>query len=539
MDILLIIVSIFFIIRIISNLFYWVNRIQVYGYNINNFIKDYLLIRKNTWLNLWLLIKLIILIIFIPTIFNEGLLFTYHLLVVFIFLFDFFILIENIKTNRSILPYVSIKSFLLIFLSWLIVLLLFFNPIIDFYFWLLIIDKLLLVIIFVFWIGLFFPFEIYDNVKIRHLKIKINKLKDLKIILISGNLRTELVASYIYQLISKKQKVFSIDNTINEGNVVEKINNILTEQTTLIINKDISKKEEISIFSELLKPNIIIFNNLLSNSIKNSLLQKKLQMNLELLKVFPKVELKLISVFSNKVIRSYINFRSHHEPRNKKSTYCFFGISNKVDSEDKSVNSMLVESYIINKTSTSFIVKYDNEKHRFKAPLIGIDNVLSLLPALIIAKKLKFTINDLKNVISCIIPMNGYMLPYHFTNKAILIDYSKAKSIKEVESAVEYMKLYKGKKILVLTSITDFLDFTEEDVYKLMNKISVVCDNCVILDKKSYIWINNNLKKITKYNIVTNNEITKLIKQLSNKEDIIIFIGDKTTNLIQNILMEN
>ena len=183
---------------------------------------------------------------------------------------------------------------------------------------------------------------------------------------------------------------------------------------------------------------------------------------------------------------------------------------------------------------TSFTMVYNQNKYPCNTKLVGEHNVQNILMATAIALKLDVTMDSIVESIKELEP-TAHRLEIKQVNNYTVLDDSYNCSVEGYKSALNVLKLFDGKKIIITPGLVE-LGNEEKEVNRTFGKdISQVCDICVVVNKA-------NSKEIIE-GIQSNEQSTTQIIEAINLDDAKIkvndFIEDNCCILFENDLPDN
>lgn len=389
MDILFLITSYFFCISLLRNILFWVSTIQ------KKDVKSLLTLQvffspKESLGRTLLLLKTIGFLIYLITIFNDRFIFLFHFFVFFIFFLNTVIFFYEVFNQKIHVPYFSTSWILLQFATWFFIGLLYLNPIVDSYFWLLIIDRIILFIILIFWVAFAFPIELFDDFNYNTVKRKFAALQEVLVITVIGA-ENENAAKTIAEILGTKLRIMK---TIVSVNSLSQFNYMMAHELTpgteiIVLNVTAKNIDEVQEITEFISPKVCVIMSLPGKKKNKSLVKSDLVKIAQTVKNTSYVILKeensnirrmLIDTLKKFIGNRQLLFYSSNQE----------GVQNK---EDK------VILYKIGEDGSKFQVIWDNRIFDFtrQSKIYSVDD---LLPAIIIARKLGFRSSELKRAVS-------------------------------------------------------------------------------------------------------------------------------------------
>lgn len=205
-------------------------------------------------------------------------------------------------------------------------------------------------------------------------------------------------------------------------------------------------------------------------------LENTMRAKYEIIEAVPKDGLALFNG-NNENVRLLFN-------KTTKKKKVLYSTANKVNGE-KGDSHIYATDVLVEKSSVSFFAVIGNKKIHLKAPLLGAHNVENILPAVYIAHHLGMKDADIKKAVSLLTPIERTMV-YTEANGVSLIDDTFNANPQAVMAALDYIKIYKKKKILVMQPMIELGKNAKEEHYKVAKEIGKICDFLFITNKNFY-----------------------------------------------------
>jgi len=194
----------------------------------------------------------------------------------------------------------------------------------------------------------------------------------------------------------------------------------------------------------------------------------------------------------------------------------------------------------VEKEKLSFEVKTkDGEKENFEVKLLGEHNIPNLLASIICAKSCGMSLKEISKASQKIKCWQSGMELKKGEGGINIIDSTYSSNPKGVISHLEYLKLWKGKRGIVMPCIIE-LGKKGKEIHTLIGKkIGEICDLAIITTKDYFEQIKKGAEKgprIRKENILfleKAQEIKEKIKDFSQKEDVILLEGRVPLSLLK------
>ncbi len=394
-------------------------------------------------------------------------------------------------------------------------------------FWGIIMDRLLgVIVVFVVLISNI-PLLILKKVIINIAKKKISKLKDLIVIGITGSYGKTSTKEFLAAILSEKFKVVKtpgFNNTdIGIANCILK--ELKPEHQVFVVEMGAYKIGEIKAICDIVKPKIGIITGInqqhleLFRSIENTQKAK-----FELIESLPKDGIAIFNG-NNKYCLEMAKWT------NTKSLNIFI-LKTSTDVKDIKVFPDHIEFNLIDKNK-SFLLKIN---------LLGKQAIENVLAAIYAANSLGMTWEEIKVGISKIVAPAKTMQLVGEKNGVKLIDDTFNANPDGVLAAVDYMKIFKGKKILVLTPLIELGVEAEKIHVSLGEEITKICDLILLTNfnySKSFITGAKKVSSEAKIQIVNTSLGVKLIRDNLDKDGVVVFEGKEAGRILHQLTNDN
>ncbi len=493
----------FYILWVFINTFFWVAMWQEKEYRLDRFLvffRENLKAKQILFSPLNILKTLAIifyLISIITNLFNIPFFYIFY----FIYTIQFLIILKNIYSRKIKKPVFTLKAFLIYSLSYLSALILILNPLTDRWFWYLVVDKLVFLIVAFYIFLLVFPTEIIEGIIISTASRKIKKRRDILIIGVSGSYGKTSTKEYIAQVLNKKYNLVKTPGSNNTPIGIARtiLKNITQKTEIFVVEMGAYKIGEIEEICKIVTPKISITTGIsdqhlsLYGNIENVINSEN-----ELIESLSKNSLSLFngnSLYMEKLIKKCkgekIAYETKHNPNIKK------------------IKIISAHNIKVFDKKTVFDVKYKNKKYAFKTNLLGYHIVENLLPAIYLGFIKDLNYKEISNVISSLKNPAHTLKTLKINKNSIFIDDTFNSSPESVFSASEYVKIYKAKKIIILSPLVELGSNAKRRHEEIGEKLANVFDE-IYLNNKNYF------KEILKG--INKSKNTPLIEVLDYKE---------------------
>jgi len=168
-----------------------------------------------------------------------------------------------------------------------------------------------------------------------------------------------------------------------------------------------------------------------------------------------------------------------------------------------------------------------------QANLLGNQNVSNLLLASAAAMEAGMSLEEISKSFLKIKPEQGGTA-YIKKLSPIILNASYSANTAGVIADLEYLKLYSGKKVIVMPCLIELGKNSKEDHKKIGEKIAEVCDLAIVTTKECL----GDIKEKAKQVIFLENpdEILEKLKEFNGSDDVILLEGRLSKEIIKKIV---
>lgn len=537
MNIIFALTSLFFFLWIVRNVLFWIALWQLKEYRFDR-VKIHLLetMQGQTLLfSPWNMVRWVVILLYPLVVIYERYIWSYQWLIFFIFFLLALQVLREVFFHLVKRPIITIKALMVIAFVFFIIALLYVLPIANQFVWLMILDKLVVLIVAFAIFAFSIPTEFYRDLQIEKAVRKIENYKrinkKLLVIGITGSYGKSSTKEYVAQMLDKKFNVLKTQGTNNTPiGIANTILGSLRKDTQIfVVEMGAYKKGEIAQLCEMVRPTIGILTavNMQHASLFGDLENTK-QAKYELMESLPKNGLALFNGNNQNAVELY------KKSKKKKILYKVQNASLSKITDEKEV---VAYGIVTEKNAVSFSVVLGKKSLRLTAPLVGTHNVENILPGVFLAHHLGMNDAEIKKAISVLVPIPKTMILHQALGVSIVDDTFNANP-QAVRAVLEYMKLYTGKRILVMQPMIE-LGKNASDEHELIGKeIGNVCDFLFLTNKNFYQDIFRGMKKSKKKCVVVVGNtlfISQRISALSQKGDIITCEGKEAAFVLDRL----
>jgi len=375
------------------------------------------------------------------------------------------------------------------------------------------------------------------NQIIKKAKEKRAKFKDLLVIGITGSYGKTSTKEFLATILSEKFKVLKTKEHQNSEVGISQciLNDLKEEHEVFVVEMGAYNREGIKLLCDIAKPQIGILTGINEQHMATFGSQDNIvKTKYELIESLPEMG---FAVFNgdNKYCRELYK-KAHVSKRICYTT--FSALAYEVVQGDFWTSDIKLE-----KESIYFkVFSRWGEIAEFKLNLLGEHYAQNILMAAIVAKEvLGMTLEEIAKVSQKIKPEQGGMRLIKTKDGLNIIDATYSANLDGVISHLEYLKVWPGKKVIVLPCLIELGQATIEVHKRIGRKIGEVCHLAIITTRERFQDIKEGAmeKGMPSGNILfieNPKEIFGKIKKFNGENDIILLEGRLQKELIKLIL---
>lgn len=333
----------------------------------------------------------------------------------------------------------------------------------------------------IFFINLIFMLFLECLLSLRYIimtRISVKKSKIKYNIAITGSFGKTSVKNILYTILSEKFNICVTPKNYNTiFGICKTVKNLNNNHNMFLFEFGANKKNDIKKLSNLVNPNIGCITNVgyqhleTFGSIKSIYNTKK-----ELVDYIEKINGDVIFNLENEYTR-----QMYFDSKLKKLGVCFYSNYQFYKSENAIIYSAKIIN--LNETGCEFEI-YENDKYIgiFKTQLLGEHNILNILFAVAVARKLNFSYLEISTGIKKIKQVQNRLQVKKLQGGGTLIDDSYNSNFVSFNCALKVLSFFKNKKKIIITpGIIELKEKQYELNYKLGKEISKICDEVFIV----------------------------------------------------------
>lgn len=197
---------------------------------------------------------------------------------------------------------------------------------------------------------------------------------------------------------------------------------------------------------------------------------------------------------------------------------------------DKNYNAYLkITNIFANENGLNFEIEMENNTYKFTTNLLGKFNVYNICLSIIVAYKLGVALNDLKNIVENLKPVEHRLCVKQLKNGITLIDDSFNSNLVGACEAVESLMLFKNKhKIIITCGMVELGEKQFEENFNFGKSLKDV-DEVIVVNTTNFKAISEGLKSVC-------NKKPKLFKSFNSAFEYVNTLNKNLVVLIENDL---
>ncbi len=468
--------------------------------------------------------KWILILVYSVTIFVNGFDNYYHLLVFVLYFVIFLKIIWKVYNRDILLPNIPLNNILIILFASCFIFLLFVFPPLDRFLWIIILDKSIALIIALF-VALFLVFfDFNTDIIINNAVSKLANNQNLLSIAVVGSYGKGSTKEFISRILLTKFNV--LENKTPYINALGIARTILKElslkKQIFIAEMDDYKAGDIQEMSNIIHPKIAVVTGI--NNERMSIfgnMEKIIKSKNEVIESIPHDGIVIFNG-NNKYTRNL-----YGETKIKKFIYT---------TENFRIKNSNIKAFNIKqaKFSLSFDILAFGRKYKIsKVKLLGLQNVENLLPGIFIGLYLGLDFSVIRKAIANLRPLPKTMEPNIMARGTVLINDTYNANINSVKRVLDYMKLYKGRRIFVLEPLIELGKNAYKDHYSLGLEIGKVCDYLFLTNNNYYKPLIDGVNKansLCMVGVFSPGKIAEFIEREGARDDVVVFEGQEAYN---------
>ncbi len=323
---------------------------------------------------------------------------------------------------------------------------------------------------------LFQPFFVIGrNNVLRKAKKKIAGFNELLVIGVTGSYGKTSTKEFLTTMLSEKFNVLSTSEHRNSEMGIAKtiLEDLNKKHQIFIVEMGAYRKGGISLLCDMVKPNIGLVTGVnqqhlaLFGSMENLLSAEGGQ---ELVQRLPKNGLLVVNGDNKYCLELYkktnINKRLYTVGKGR--------VASDIFAEELTVHEKALDFLAITK---------NKETAHFNVPVLGKQNVQNLLGAMLVARELGMSFNEIASGTKKIKQEQAGITLQKGIHKISIVDSSYSSNPDGAMADLDYLNVFKGKKVVVMPCLIELGEKSAEIHREIGKKIANICDLAIIVTK--------------------------------------------------------
>lgn len=340
---------------------------------------------------------------------------------------------------------------------------------------------------------------------------KIEKFPNLMVIGITGSYGKTSTKEFLSHILSKKFKVLKTKKHQNSEVGISKcvLNDLKPEHEIFVCEMGAYQRGGIKMLADIVHPKIGILTGINEQHLATFGSQENIiKTKYELIESLPKDGISIFNGENKYCLDLY------QKTNNVNKKIVFEGRKNL--GED-----LWAENIKVEKEKLSFEIRNkDGERTKITANLIGRHNIQNILLASAAAKALGMSLEEIKKTIEDIKPLEGSLRLIKVEGMNIL-DATYSANPNSVIAHLDYLKLWEGKKLIIMPCLIELGKASEEIHRKIAEKIGKICDLSIITTRECFNWMKNEIGQKILFSEDPKMILEKM-KEFSGENDIIL-----------------
>lgn len=372
---------------------------------------------------------------------------------------------------------------------------------------------------------------------------KIASHPDLLVIGITGSFGKTSTKEFLASILSHKYKVLKTEGSQNtEVAVAQTVNkNLDSSHQIFIVEMGAYKSGEIASICRVVSPQVGIITGIneqhieLFGSIKETMKTK--------FELIGNLKNGGIAIFNtaNKYVKEMIAWTKDERP--DLTVWKYQRLDSQVSDTKKDItkkaNCIYARDIELGIDYLKFRLIKSGEEVSCRACLVGAGNIDNILASSACAISLGLSLTQIKKSIEKLPSPPQTMKLYKNKHSGMFVDDTFNTNPVGVLSALNYMKLHKGKNVLVLTPLIELGEYAFSIHENLGSKAAQICDLVLLTNSNYYDSFIKGTSKVKngsrKVHIINRADLDKLLKPYLSKNTMIVFEGKEAKKVMDKL----
>lgn len=390
-------------------------------------------------------------------------------------------------------------------------------------------------------IFIFQPLAVFGrNQIIKKAKRKRAEFKNLLVIGITGSYGKTSTKEFLATILSEKFNILKTKEHQNTEIGVSRciLNDLQPEHEIFICEMGAYKRGEIKLLCDITKPKIGILTGINEQHLATFGSQENIiKAKYELIESLPEDSLAIFNGDNKYCLELYkkttIEKRlqpPHHPPRR----LLVYGLQSSILGKPPDIWAYNVKT---EKDFIAFKIFSKDDSADFKVNIFGAQNVLNILGAVAVAKELGMSFEEIARACQKIEPGQSGMQLKKGINGLNIIDASYSANPTGVISHLEYLKIWGGKKVIVMPCLIELGSSSIKVHKRIGQKIGEICDLAIITTKERFKEIKEGAPNALF--IENPKEILEKIKSFCQEGDVVLLESRVPGQLMKQLTIVN
>ena len=356
-----------------------------------------------------------------------------------------------------------------------------------------------------YFVSMFIEKMLFNGFKVKAQK-KIESMKDLTVVGITASYGKTSIKNYIEHLLKAKYKTYATPRSVNTlGGVMKDINDDLPDDTEVYVVEMGARGEgDIGEISTFVNPHYVVVGKIGPAHIEYfKTLENIRNTKMEILK-------------SGRLKEAWVHESARVKPESNVHT---FGTTENLDIRTKDLApEYIIEDVKATLDSTSFTL----DGARYSASILGAFNAMNLAAAVLVAKKLGLTDEQIQEGLSTLKAVNHRLQRIDAGGKVILDD-SFNGNIDGMMASFDLATTYEGRKVIITPGLVEVDDELNVQVAKRANE---VFDLVIVTGDLNYAIFKDNVESDKLLKLATKGEMEAMLAEQTRPGDLILFAND-------------
>lgn len=356
-----------------------------------------------------------------------------------------------------------------------------------------------------YFVSLFIEKMLFNGFKVKAEK-KIASMEGMKVVGITASYGKTSIKNYIIHLLQAKYKTYGTPRSVNTlGGVMIDINNDLPEDTEVYVVEMGARGEgDIAEISTFVNPHYVIVG-------------KIGPAHIEYFKTLENIRNTKMEILQTaRLEQAWVHESAMVKPEDKVHT---FGTKENLDIRDNiPAPQFIIEDIEATLDATSFTLN----GVRYSASILGAFNAMNLAAAVLVAKELGLTDEQIQAQLSTLEPV-AHRLQRMDAGGKVILDDSFNGNIDGMMAAFDLATTYEGRKVVITPGLVEVDDDLNEQVAKRANE---VFDLVVVTGDLNYGIFRDNVEASKLVKLASKAEMETMLMEQTRAGDLIIFAND-------------